>query len=595
MQENSKSIFSELREKLLSNNKLYNKLGEINSNLRKMLAAEDNNNIDILYPHITYSAAIYCLINGIEHSPGCIECGLPVKTFYGKNLGFSKFCSLQCSRKNDISKIKRIETNIKKYGVSNPKKNADIINKTQQNNIKKYGVTSPSQLPEIQSKISNSLKTNYKNNHDEIINKRELTFLNKYGIHPNSTEKIKTKKIEDTLIKYGVEHTTQLESTKLKSKSTLIEKYGVDHYSKTLEARELLKLRNDVASKESADKFLNAINGVDTSLLTREEISLLVGLSFSATCVKLRELELPVKEINQDKVSSIEFEIVEFIKSLGITEIISNDRSKLNGKELDILLPNNKLAIEVDGIYWHSEKFGKDKDYHLNKTLQCDKIGIQLLHIFDIEWADPIKKKIWKSMIMSRLGMNKKIHGRKCILRSVDMDVATEFCNNNHLHGYKGGTVRLGLYADNTLVQLIILGKPRYNKKYVYELIRAVTLQGYTVVGGLSKMLSRVPESIISYADRRYSSGAGYKSIGMYELSATNPNYFYVSNGMLESRLKYQKHKLENILEIFDNSKSETYNMISNGYYRIWDCGNLVFTNKEQINETTRSKIASTN
>ena len=49
---------------------------------------------------------------------------------------------------------------------------------------------------------------------------------------------------------------------------------------------------------------------------------------------------------------------------------------------------------------------------------------------------------------------------------------------------------------------------------------------------------------------------------------------------VLESRIKYQKHKLGKLLETFDPAKSEIENMKLNGYHRIFDCGNLVFVKK---------------
>ena len=41
--------------------------------------------------------------------------------------------------------------------------------------------------------------------------------------------------------------------------------------------------------------------------------------------------------------------------------------------------------------------------------------------------------------------------------------------------------------------------------------------------------------------------------------------------------MKYQKHKLQNILENFDKDLTEWHNMKNHGYDRIWDCGNDVW------------------
>ncbi len=51
-----------------------------------------------------------------------------------------------------------------------------------------------------------------------------------------------------------------------------------------------------------------------------------------------------------------------------------------------------------------------------------------------------------------------------------------------------------------------------------------------------------------------------------------------MKNGKRFSRLQFQKHKLKNILENFDPNLTEWENMQLNGFDRIWDCGNLVFS-----------------
>ena len=63
-------------------------------------------------------------------------------------------------------------------------------------------------------------------------------------------------------------------------------------------------------------------------------------------------------------------EIVNFIKSLNI-KVDENNTTILNGKELDIYIPSHNVAIEYDGLYWHSEQFIND-DYHLIKTELCE-------------------------------------------------------------------------------------------------------------------------------------------------------------------------------------------------------------------------------
>lgn len=60
-------------------------------------------------------------------------------------------------------------------------------------------------------------------------------------------------------------------------------------------------------------------------------------------------------------------------------------------------------------------------------------------------------------------------------------------------------------------------GKSRYDKSYEYELIRFCNILYINVIGAAGKLLkfferSYTPKSIISYADRRYSTGNLYKN-----------------------------------------------------------------------------------
>ena len=132
-------------------------------------------------------------------------------------------------------------------------------------------------------------------------------------------------------------------------------------------------------------------------------------------------------------------------------------------------------------------------------------------------------------------------------------------------------------------------GKCRFDKKHEWELLRFCNKLGYCVPGAASKLLyyfedKYSPKNLISYADRRWSQGKLYNALGFKLSHISPPNYWYIINGKLESRIKYQKHKLSNILESFDESKSEVQNMKDNKFYRIFDCGNLVFEkNKREM------------
>lgn len=69
-------------------------------------------------------------------------------------------------------------------------------------------------------------------------------------------------------------------------------------------------------------------------------------------------------------------------------QIIHSDRKVLRPKELDIYIPDIKLAIEYNGLYWHSIENGTSKYCHRNKSIACHKLDIRLIHIFEFEDID---------------------------------------------------------------------------------------------------------------------------------------------------------------------------------------------------------------
>lgn len=259
-------------------------------------------------------------------------------------------------------------------------------------------------------------------------------------------------------------------------------------------------------------------------------------------------------------------------------EFKQSDRVTLNGKELDLLHGN--VAVEVNGVHWHSDKYKPD-GYHLYKTNLCANKGIQLLHFWDIEVEN--KFEIVQSMIASKLNKTKRIYARKCHIRDIDLQTANQFEQANHLQGSAISSVRYGLFQDDDLVAVMTFSKSRFNKKYDWELIRFCSTVGYTVVGGANKLfkhfLKNNSGSVISYANKRFSSGNLYAKLGFKLENSSSPNYWYVKDGVIVySRNQCQKHKLPLLLgDQFDSGLSERENMRKAGYHRLYDCGNYVF------------------
>jgi len=100
--------------------------------------------------------------------------------------------------------------------------------------------------------------------------------------------------------------------------------------------------------------------------------------------------------INPSWTSKGETEIKEFIESLGFNVVKGKNRKLLDGKEIDLVIEDIKICIEYNGLYYHTEIMGKNINYHLNKTIDCNQNGYKLIHIFEDEWMtnkDLVKTK----------------------------------------------------------------------------------------------------------------------------------------------------------------------------------------------------------
>ena len=148
-----------------------------------------------------------------------------------------------------------------------------------------------------------------------------------------------------------------------------------------------------------------------------------------------------------------------------------------NGKELDIYIPEKKISIEFDGIYWHSELNGKKRNYHLNKTVECEKQGIRLIHIFENEWNS--SREIVESKLVNILGNRKeRIHARKCLIKTPTYIEKCDFLEKNHIQGKDISKIYYGLYHNDKLISIITFGHRRvvmggnFSNENEYELYR---------------------------------------------------------------------------------------------------------------------------
>lgn len=391
----------------------------------------------------------------------------------------------------------------------------------------------------------------------------------------------RSQKISDTKHKYTNEQKQEIE---LKRRNTNIEKYGVEYQSqrdevKTIISEKLSKsqigdTRNILLNKDWLNEEYNVKKRSATDIADELEV-------YYGTVIDYCKLHgFKIRKVSKDSLP--QKKIYQFICDIYDGEVIYNDWDVLGDLELDIHIPELKLAIEHNGLPSHSSNMHtiKNKTRHLKKTKRCQDLGIELFHIRGDQWIK--KKEIIKSMIKNKLGViDDKIYARNCSIKELTPKQATEFFNTTHIQGYTSSSIKYGLFYDNELVSAATFSTPRYDKNYDWELIRFSNKLNVTVIGGFSKLLTHFRKkysgSIISYCDYSRSNGNVYVKNGFSLLRHSDSGYYWTDNHIVYNRITFQKYKLKNMLKVFDPNLTEYENMFNNGYRVIYDCGELVF------------------
>ena len=291
---------------------------------------------------------------------------------------------------------------------------------------------------------------------------------------------------------------------------------------------------------------------------------------------------------NSNYRSYLEMEICDYIKSIYDGDTINNHRGIINGKEIDIYIPDLKIGIEINGDYWHNSDV-VDTMYHQNKVLEAYKHEVRLIHIYEYEWRN--NQEVIERFLKSLLCDNKKVaYGRNTYVKEINKDEATDFLNKYHLQGYTGSNIKIGLFTNDILIGVMTFGKPRFDSDCSYEVIRLAFNTEYSVVGGAEKLFKYFinkykPNSVISYCNIDKFQGNVYSRLGFKTINLGKPNYVWVKSktGDVLTRYKTQKHKLVE-LGLGTDEQTEDEIMISLGYTKIYDSGNLKLEWKQNNN-----------
>lgn len=454
-------------------------------------------------------------------------------------------------------KEKRKATNLARYGVDTNLQTQEV----KQNRTNKYGSNTPFSDPDVRQKIleNNKLKHNGLGNSfqwKETIEKCKKTKLERYG----DAEYRNRDKIERTCLeKYGSKTYMGTEEFRKQSEATCLEKYGVTHFMKAPEVVEKLKERN--RAKYNTDWYMQT---EEFKTKTKQWCLNTYGVEYNCMRKDLRAKSKARSKINEmwkellDNVQDEEFSIGRY----------SYDLKKDN------------VLIEINPTITHNSVFSifktdepKDPKYHLNKSKVAEEAGYRCIHVWD--WDDPSKIKM---LIQDKT----TLYARKCIIKEISKEECDTFLNTYHIQNTcKGQTVRLGLYYKDILVEVITFGKPRYTKKYQWELLRLCTKAGFAIVGGANRLFKYFiqqynPKDILSYCDKSKFVGKIYTDLGFTLKGISAPAKHWYN-------IKESKHFTDNLVRQFGVDKlldtsfgkgtSNEKILLDHDYLIVYDCG----------------------
>lgn len=511
--------------------------------------------------------------------------------------------------------------------------------------------------PEILKKRNNSLRNRSKEQLEKTKIKREKTLIKTYGKDWKDIQLEKTKK--GMLKKYDVEFALQKEKFQKKAKQTykdktgynhpmenpyiknLIQEYNKEHQNEITQKAQSTNLKRygnispfgnkNIIQKSKNTRFLKQKERIN-NFLNEMGFILLNEYKHAHDKVHFKHIDCGYKwetcwnnfwnsaqngnpcpnckpkntnnKITQNKIQ-------DFLEKCNLKPLVENRVFLEDGRELDFIIVDKKVAIEYCGLFWHNEKILEDtrkkfkksiKEYHKSKLEICESKGYQLITIFEDEWL--YKKDIVKSRLKQILNINDsiRIHARNCIIKKITNKEKNNFLNNFHLQGsHDNSILYYGAYYNNELISIMTFGKPRGKEKFKngdWELKRFCSDFNYHIPGIASKLLKYFQKNnhwvkIISYADRRWSNGNLYYKLGfkLENTGVVSPWYVDVNKVKRYHRSTIWKSKEEK-----NSGLTQDQISILKGYKIIWDCGNLKFVLKsdQQGHEISHVKLIKT-
>lgn len=438
-----------------------------------------------------------------------------------------------------------------------------IEKKRQDTCLEKYGSTNPMQNEEIKNKVSNILQ----GFSDEQYAKRTEKF--------RKTMESKSQEEKDTIAMHRACATKKYFASMSDEERASFSQRMSETYAKLPE--EVKEKRKQKISETYKKNCLNKYGVTNTSKLKE------IQNKWSQTCMEKYGVPFACMRgecRNYSKTDSGPNKaFAEKLTSLGIE---FTKEFPLDKYSFDFRV--NNYLIEIDpsathNVIWSPFDNPISKDYHKLKTQCAEKHGYHCVHIFD--W-DNVEKIIQLFLQKREMAL-----ARSCEVVYLDKETSSAYINKYHLQGDARDEIRMGLVEKKSkeLISVMTFGKPRYNKKYDWELIRYCAHK--SVVGGASKLFSHFitnhpGESVISYCDLSKFNGEVYDFLGFKKINSSISAHWY--------NPKTRIHITDNLLRQrgFDQLLGEEYGcfgkgtsneelMVQHGFVKIYDAGQATY------------------
>ena len=458
---------------------------------------------------------------------------------------------------------------------------------------------------------------------DEHLSKARATMLAKYGCEsPFGVPEFQAKSRQTCLERYGVAHFTQSKQFVEAAVKTNRERYGVDWYMQTPAYKE--SAVKTCMEKYGTTNYSKAREHIVTKMTYPEKLDDLMRFRDNPEqYIRDNFEEAPTLKQLSDKCGIRESSVSDILHACNMFHLVASDYSKMEDEvfdfisqyisgdsierntfkiitpyELDIYIPDLKLAIECDPTYTHNSSIGIYKNdpvpanYHQLKTDLCEKQGVRLFHLFGYDWVN--HKDVCKSMLLNSMGKTtERYYARKLDIKEVSDSEACDFLNANHRQGGVHCKVCIGLYLGDDLLSLMTFSKMRHTigtdkttSNDSWELVRFCNKIYTTVVGGASRLLHYFikkyhPAEVRSFSDRAHTSGDLYPKLGFVKIRQSKPGYMWVNlkTDRAYARVNAQKRNIKRFLgdDSIDLSKTEVQIMMEHGYAQVFDSGTITW------------------